>query len=46
MEERPVPNGIIQTQGDYYYAENPPGTSIHDLDTPAPATTENAPATN
>lgn len=24
--ERPVPNGIIQAEGDYFYVENPPGS--------------------
>ena len=43
MEERPIPNGIIQAQGDYFYAENPP-TSIHDADTPAPVSTEDPPS--
>ena len=35
MEERPVPNGIISANGDFYYAENPPGSAIQDLNTPA-----------
>jgi penicillin-binding protein 1A len=34
IEERPVPNGIISVNGDFYYAENPPGTGISDLSTP------------
>ncbi|MET3106310.1 penicillin-binding protein 1A [Oxalobacteraceae bacterium GrIS 2.11] len=35
MEERPVPNGIIEADGDYYYVENPPGTaSMQILDSP------------
>lgn len=34
IEERPVPNGIISANGDFYYAENPPGTGISDLSTP------------
>ena len=34
MEERPVPNGIISANGDFYYAENPPGTAVTDLSTP------------
>jgi penicillin-binding protein 1A len=29
--ERPVPEGIIQAGGDYYYAENPPGTGVRSL---------------
>src|SRR5450830_71182 len=35
MEERPIPNGIISVNGDYYYAENPPGIAAPDLSTPA-----------
>ena len=31
MEERPVPDGMIQVGGDYYYAENPPGTGVRSL---------------
>lgn len=31
VEERPIPNGIISVNGDYYYAENPPGTGIQSL---------------
>ncbi|HYD94281.1 MAG TPA: penicillin-binding protein 1A [Noviherbaspirillum sp.] len=31
VEERPVPEGIIHANGDYYYAENPPGTGIRSL---------------
>jgi penicillin-binding protein 1A len=31
IEERPVPNGIIQTEGDYFYAENPPGSAVQSL---------------
>ncbi len=31
MEERPVPPGIIQAEGDFFYAENPPAASIHSL---------------
>ena len=35
MEERPVPNGIIQADGDYYYVENPPGgTNLQIVDAP------------
>ncbi|MFZ6842904.1 penicillin-binding protein 1A [Undibacterium sp. RuTC16W] len=32
IEERPVPNGIISANGDFYYAENPPGTGIQSLE--------------
>jgi penicillin-binding protein 1A len=31
--ERPVPNGIIQAEGDYFYVENPPGSAIRNLST-------------
>ncbi|MEO8598672.1 MAG: penicillin-binding protein 1A [bacterium] len=31
VEERPIPSGIISANGDYYYAENPPGTGIQSL---------------
>ena len=36
MEERAVPNGIIQAEGDYYYVENPPGSGIQVLDANEP----------
>lgn len=29
--DRAVPQGIIQSGGDYYYAENPPGTGVNSL---------------
>jgi penicillin-binding protein 1A len=32
MDERPVPDGVIQANNDYYYAENPPGTGVASLD--------------
>ncbi|HEY0845449.1 MAG TPA: penicillin-binding protein, partial [Noviherbaspirillum sp.] len=31
IEERPVPEGIIEVANDYYYAENPPGTGVRSL---------------
>jgi penicillin-binding protein 1A len=31
VEERSVPEGVIQTGGEYYYAENPPGTGVTSL---------------
>ena len=31
MVERQIPAGIIQADGDYYYAENPPGTGVSSL---------------
>jgi penicillin-binding protein 1A len=29
--ERPVPNGIIQAEGDYFYVENPPNSALRNL---------------
>ena len=31
MVERAVPEGLIQANGDYYYAENPPGMGVNSL---------------
>jgi penicillin-binding protein 1A len=31
IEERSMPDGVIQAGGDYYYAENPPGTGVASL---------------
>jgi penicillin-binding protein 1A len=31
IEERPVPEGVIQSGGEYYYIENPPGTGVRSL---------------
>ncbi len=31
IEERPVPEGVIQVGSEYYYAENPPGTGVRSL---------------
>ncbi|MBI3229053.1 MAG: penicillin-binding protein, partial [Burkholderiales bacterium] len=31
IEERIIPEGLIQVGGDYYYAENPPGTGVRSL---------------
>lgn len=39
IEERPVPNGIIAADGDYFYIENPPGSALRNLEIPE----ENAP---
>jgi len=36
IEERAVPSGLIMAEGDYYYAENPPGTGVQSLDVGAP----------
>ncbi len=32
IEERAVPEGLIQVGDEYYYAENPPGTGVQSLD--------------
>lgn len=29
--ERPIPRGIIEANGDYYYAETPPGTGVESI---------------
>lgn len=29
--ERPVPNGVIQAEGDYFYVENPPDSALRHL---------------
>ncbi len=34
IEERPIPKGIIAAEGDFYYAENPPGTGVTTLSAP------------
>lgn len=34
IEERPIPKGIIAVDGDYYYAENPPGSGVSTLAPP------------
>lgn len=44
MAERPVPNGIIEANGDYYYVENPPGNAIQIPDTPDMLDSNSAPA--
>ncbi|MES2832310.1 MAG: penicillin-binding protein 1A [Pseudomonadota bacterium] len=31
MAERPVPDGLLQIGGEYYYAENPPGVGVKSL---------------
>jgi penicillin-binding protein 1A len=31
IEERPVPEGLIQVNNDYYYVENPPGAGVRNL---------------
>ena len=38
MEEREVPGGLINVNGEYYYAENPPGTGVQSIDVGVRAT--------
>jgi penicillin-binding protein 1A len=38
IEERAVPEGVMLVDGEYYYAENPPGTAVHNLDGPSQGT--------
>jgi penicillin-binding protein 1A len=38
IEERPVPNGIIAAEGDYFYIENPPATALRNLEIPEETT--------
>jgi len=40
VEERPVPEGVLQMEGDYFYAENPPGTGVDSLGLDDDAQTE------
>ena len=40
IEDRPIPNGIIQAEGDFFYAENPPGSAIRVLGNEEPAIIE------
>lgn len=35
VEDRPVPEGLVQVGGEYYYAENPPGAGVRSLGVPA-----------
>jgi penicillin-binding protein 1A len=37
MEERQVPQGLVQVNGEYYYAESPPGVGVQALDAAPPA---------
>jgi penicillin-binding protein 1A len=32
IEERAVPDNMVMVDGEYYYAENPPGTGVHSLE--------------
>lgn len=40
IEERPIPKGIIQAEGDFFYAENPPSVAIRTLGIPETAVIE------
>ena len=40
MVDRPVPDGLIQSGGDYYYAENPPGSGVRSIGVTERAPTE------
>jgi penicillin-binding protein 1A len=40
IEERLVPNGIIKVEGDYFYVENPPGSTLLETGTADPIITE------
>lgn len=40
IEDRPIPNGIIQAEGDFFYAENPPGSAIRILGSDEPGMIE------
>jgi penicillin-binding protein 1A len=31
IQERPIPEGLLQVGGDYYYTENPPGSGVRTL---------------
>jgi penicillin-binding protein 1A len=31
VEDRPVPEGLLQVGSDYYYVENPPGAGVRSL---------------
>lgn len=47
IEARPIPDGLLQVGGDYYYAENPPGAGVRTLglEETHPLTEETAPPT-
>ena len=38
IEERAVPEGVMLVGDEYYYAENPPGTGVHNIDGAAQGT--------
>ena len=38
IEERAVPEGVMLVGDEYYYAENPPGTGVNNLDAPGHGT--------
>lgn len=43
MVERTVPEGIITVNGEYYYAESPPGLGVRNLDAGEASSPSNAP---
>jgi penicillin-binding protein 1A len=43
MVERTVPEGIVTVNGEYYYAESPPGLGVRNLDAGEPSSPSNAP---
>jgi len=43
VEARPVPEGMIQSGGEYYYVENPPGTGVRSLGTEGQTPKEDKP---
>ena len=36
VEERTVPSGLVQVNGEYYYAESPPGVGVTALEAAPP----------
>lgn len=38
VEERPLPDGLVYSGDEYYYAENPPGTGVQSIDIGVPIT--------
>ncbi|MBS1170159.1 MAG: penicillin-binding protein, partial [Burkholderiaceae bacterium] len=46
VEARPVPEGMIQSGGEYYYVENPPGTGVRNLGTEGQTPKEDKPGSD
>jgi len=44
VEERPVPSGLVQVGDEWYYQENPPGTSVQSLEVGAHPAPQGEPA--